>query len=95
MGSITSAIKNLRKSRKAFKIGVVLLVINVPLGWFFLALGGHLSSKYHNPVYIYLFSGLYGLTWAMLGVGLLLSGLKGMEKAKKKLSRLKFWRNTN
>ncbi len=92
IGFIASKLKSLRESEKAFKLGVLLLVLNIPLGWLFLVLGGHFSSKYHSSTCMYVFSGLYCLTWVMLGVGLLLSGPEGMKMARKKLSRLTFWK---
>ncbi len=82
----------LRESEKAFKVGLVLLIINVPLGWMFLALGSVLTVKFKSKAVLYLFSSLYASTWVMLGLGVLLAGPKGYRIAKKKLSMFKFWK---
>ncbi len=82
-------LERIRSSKTAFKIGIFLLVVNIPLGWMGIVVGSYLSAHFKNPRFHILSGILYGLTWVMLGVGIILAGPKGIEIAKKKL---RFWK---
>ncbi len=83
-------LKKIRESETAFKIGVVLLIINPPIGWIGFAVGGYLSAKYHNPRYLVIATVVYAITWGMAGAGVLLAGPRGVDLARNALRRV--WR---
>jgi len=62
-----------------FWTGVVLLLINQPMGWTALVICNGISVKEENLNYSLLGVGIYALTWAMLGLGFLLSGREGIK----------------
>ena len=72
------------RRRHWFKVGVLLLVLNVPFGY-----GGvaactafALARKQSCWCWLLLGGGMYGLSWLMLGVGLLLTGAEGIDYIK-------------
>ncbi len=77
----------IRASKTAFWSGVVLLIVNPPLGWVGFMFGGYLSAKYNNPKYMITATIIYAITWGMAGMGLLLAGPKGVQLAKSLLKK--------
>lgn len=70
------------KSKLRFAIGCILLVINQPIGWGGMVFFNSIALKYHNVFYSYIGVGIYGLSWAMLGLGVLLAGPQGIVWSK-------------
>ena len=64
-----------------FKIGVLLLLINVPFGLVGVALGTALYAKTHHFFWQAVGIGLYALSWGMLGLGVWLAGPDGKRLA--------------
>jgi hypothetical protein len=62
-----------------FWAGVILLLINQPIGWIALVICNGLSVKNQDSDYCLLGFGIYGLTWGILGLGFLFSGRDGMK----------------
>ena len=85
-------ILKIRSSRTAFWIGVVLLIVNPPLGWLGFILGGYFSAKYQTPRYMVIATIVYAITWGMAGTGVLLAGPKGVMIAKSFIKYI--WRKT-
>ena len=81
-------IEQIRKSKTAFWSGVILLIVNPPLGWVGFMFGGYLSAKYHNPKYMIIATIIYAITWGMAGAGAILAGPKGVSLAKTILRRI-------
>ena len=62
-----------------FRIGIVLLTINQPLGWGAMGLCAALAVK-TNRTELYLWGiAAYAFSWVILGVGLLLTGSEGIQ----------------
>jgi hypothetical protein len=71
------------ESNLRFKMGVCLLLLNIPFGQACIVLAGLLAVKTgHKAFWVGVAVAAYALSWVMLGIGLLLSGKKGMEYAK-------------
>lgn len=85
-------LSRLRASKTAFWAGVILLIVNPPLGWIGFMIGGYLAAKYHQPKYMLIATILYGITWGMAGAGVLLAGPKGVTLAKQTLKNI--WKKT-
>ena len=85
---IKRLIKKIRASKTAFTIGVILLIINPPIGWIGFAVGGYFAAKYHNPKYLGIATVVYAITWGMAGAGVLLAGPRGVSLAKSYLKKL-------
>ena len=62
-----------------FRIGIVLLTINQPLGWGAMLLCAVLALKTNRPSFYLLGTVAYALSWVMLGAGLLLTGREGRQ----------------
>ncbi len=77
---------NGRKHRILFKAGVILLVVNVPIGYGGVAIGALVSAITRDPRGIMVGAGIYALSWVVLAVGILLLGPGGYRYAKD------FWR---
>jgi hypothetical protein len=70
-------------SNARFKTGVCLLVLNIPFGQAGVVLAGVLAVKTgHKAFWVGVAVAAYALSWVMLGMGVVLSGRKGMEYAK-------------
>lgn len=55
-------------------IGIFLLLINIPLGWIGLVwFIGH-AKKTGKKVFYFIGLGIYGLSWGLMGLGILLCG---------------------
>ena len=66
-----------------FKIGVVLLVSNIPMGLIGFALTGIMAATTGNKAFWAMIGVIiYGLSWAMLGLGVLLAGPQGVGYVK-------------
>ncbi|MCD6594634.1 hypothetical protein J7L68_03055 [bacterium] len=81
-------IEKIRASKTAFTAGVILLIVNPPLGWVGFMFGGYLSAKYHSPKYMLIATIVYAITWGMAGTGLLLAGPRGVALAKSILKKV-------
>ena len=62
-----------------FWTGVVLLLINQPIGWTALIICNGISVKKQDVNYSLLGIGVYALTWGMLGLGFLFAGREGIK----------------
>ena len=82
-----SIISKLRDNKKALRIGIILLIINPPLGYLGFGIGGYLCSRYDDHTYLAAASVFYIFTWIIFGVGFILAGTIGVEYAKK------YWRS--
>jgi hypothetical protein len=72
----------IKKSKLRFIIGCILLVVNQPIGWGGMVFFNSIALKYHKTIYSYLGFGIYGLSWAMLGLGGFLAGQQGIRWSK-------------
>lgn len=67
------------KSRNfRFWLGITLLVTNQPFGWFALLICNGLAAHKKDSIYSLIGLGFYAFSWGMLGLGILLSGKKGV-----------------
>ena len=55
-------------------IGIILLILNVPFGWFGAAICAYYGKKYNKKIYYFLSLRIYAISWVMLFVGLYLCG---------------------
>ncbi len=78
----------MKKSRTKFIIGCILLVINQPIGWGGMVFFNSIAFKYHNSTYSYIGFAIYGLSWAMLGLGVFLAGPQGIAWSKSVFAKL-------
>ena len=62
-----------------FWIGIILLIINQPLGWGAVLICNALMIKKQNAIFSFLGIGAYALSWVILGLGLLLAGPEGIK----------------
>jgi hypothetical protein len=69
--------KNLR-----FKIGLALLVVNIPFGWACAAGAVALTATTGNKRWLVIGTIAYALSWGMLGLGAVLAGSEGMQFAR-------------
>ena len=83
------------RPRAAFRIGLVLLVANVPLGYGGIAAGVALAAATKNRIWLTVGFGLYALSWGMLGLGILLAGREGIEYLREKRRRWRMARRQN
>lgn len=54
--------------------GIVLLVINIPLGWFGMVWLGYYGKKTGKKIYYFLSAAVYALSWIMMAGGFYLCG---------------------
>ncbi|WP_413853517.1 hypothetical protein [Candidatus Ruminimicrobium bovinum] len=55
-------------------IGIILLILNVPFGWFGAGICVYYGKKYNKKFYYFLSAIIYGLSWVMLFTGIYLCG---------------------
>ena len=55
-------------------IGIILIAINVPVGWLGAALFGYFAQKTGKRIFYYLAALVYVLSWVMLALGVYLCG---------------------
>lgn len=55
-------------------IGIILIAINVPVGWLGAALFGYYGQKTGKRIFYYLAALVYALSWAILVLGVYLCG---------------------
>ena len=85
---ISAFFLSLRSNRKIFVLGLALLILNPPLGWLGAAAGAWLAWRRQDPRYLVLSVILYGFSWLLLGLGVLLAGSRGFWLARDKKRRL-------
>ena len=83
------------KPSRWFCIGIVLLTTNQPLGWGAMLICDALALKHHDTNYFYLGFLIYGLSWIMLGIGVLMAGPEGVKYSRILLRRLLKSRNNS
>ena len=71
-----------KEKRFWFKLGLILLVTNMPLGYGGMATGGVLAVMTGNREWVLLGLGVYVLSWIMLGLGVMLAGTTGLQYAR-------------
>ena len=76
-----------RRHRILFAIGIGLIIANVPVGWGgalgFAALAAFTKDRYWLLVAV----GAYVFSWVLLGLGVLIAGKTGLERARRILRR--------
>jgi hypothetical protein len=72
-----------------FRIGIVLLVANQPLGLLSIVVFNTIALRQHNAVFSYIGLGAYALSWGMLGLGLLLTGPEGIAFSRTLLKKIR------
>jgi hypothetical protein len=84
----TGALKkpHLDVHRLRFNIGLALLLLNVPIGWGGLALGGIMAVWTNRHGWLVGGIALYALSWVLMGLGFVLAGHSGWVRARA------FWR---
>ena len=65
-----------------FKVGLVLLVLNFPIGYGGLAVGTAIAVCKKQPAALTVGFVFYGLSWVILGLGTILTGRGGIRYAK-------------
>ena len=75
------------KPSRWFWIGIVLLTTNQPLGWGGMLICDALALKQHDTYFFYLGFLIYGFSWIMLGIGVLLAGPEGVRYSRILLER--------
>lgn len=55
-------------------VGIILLILNVPFGWFGAGICAYYGKKYNKKFYYFLSVFIYALSWAMLFTGIYLCG---------------------
>ena len=73
---------NNTRSGLQFKTGVVLLVINVPFGYGGMAITAAIAAAKKQPGWLIAGGVIYGLSWLMLGLGILMAGPEGIKYVK-------------
>jgi len=81
-------LKRIRESERAFRVGLVLLIINPPIGWIGFAVGGYLTVKYNQAKFMVWATIIYAITWGMSAAGVILAGPRGVLLAKKFVEKL-------
>ena len=71
-----------------FLIGIILLIINQPLGWGAMLICNALTIEKHNVLFSFLGIGAYALSWGILGLGLLMAGPEGIKYSRSLLKKL-------
>ena len=71
-------------------IGIILILANQPFGAGALLICNAIAIQKHNVFFSLLGLGVYGLSWGMLGLGLLLAGPEGIRYTRNLLRKL--WR---
>lgn len=78
------------------RIGVILLLVNVPFGYSALAICGFLYVQTKNAFWTYLGGACYVLSWLMLVAGTYLTGKQVKDSLGKRLKRVyRSWRRFN
>ncbi|MBD3288423.1 hypothetical protein GF337_06425 [candidate division KSB1 bacterium] len=77
------------KNRLKFLAGILLIILNYPVGFIGVVLSGTVAVKTHNSVYYAYGAGLYGISWFMFGLGAFLSGPEGIRSFKQWISKTK------
>ena len=72
-----------------FWIGIILLMINQPVGWAAMLIGNTLSINTHDALFSYLGVGTYAFSWAMLGLGLFMAGPEGIKYSRSLIRKLR------
>jgi hypothetical protein len=81
----------LTSARLRSLVGVVLLVSNSPFGWGCVAAAGWLASQTGEPRWLAFGAVGYGVSWAMLGLAVVLLGREGVKAVR---ARLRWRRST-
>jgi hypothetical protein len=74
-----------------FWIGIILLVINQPLGWSVMLICNAGAVKNQSAILSFLGIGAYILSWGMLLLGLLLAGPEGIKYSRNLFKKLRFF----
>ncbi|HPZ07515.1 MAG TPA: hypothetical protein PL110_05340 [Candidatus Eremiobacteraeota bacterium] len=74
------------KNSIKFRLGLLLLIANFPIGYGGLAISTGIGAKTGENFWYLLAGGFYALSWIMMGAGILLAGPEGVKRAKKILS---------
>jgi hypothetical protein len=61
-------------SKPEMLVGIVLLLINVPLGWIGLVWFAGRAKKTGKKFFYFIGLGIYGLSWALMALGIFLCG---------------------
>jgi len=71
-----------------FWIGIVLLLTNQPLGWGAIFIGNTISINKQDAFFSFLGMGIYALSWAFLGLGVLMAGPEGIKYSRNLFKKL-------
>ena len=72
-----------------FRIGIILIVVSQPFGVVALLIFNAIALHNHNAFFSYIGIAGYALSWAMLGLGILLAGKEGITYSRSLFKR--FW----
>jgi len=73
-----------KKKSFKFRLGLILLVANIPIGQLGLLATGGLYAKSGHAWWLGIGTVIYALTWGMWGLGLFLTGSAGLEYLRKR-----------
>ncbi len=81
-----------QRHRILFTVGVALVVVNIPIGWVGLLACGALAAARREPRWAWVGVAIYASSWALLGVGVLITGKAGVARAREILRRRRRYR---
>ena len=70
------------KTTLAFKVGLIFLLINIPVGYGGFALGTSIYYATGKSYWLWIGSGAYAISWVLLGAGIALAGPAGVAYMK-------------
>lgn len=85
---VKGIIEKLRSNPTAFKIGILLLIVNPPLGWLGIAIGAYIYARTGKTIYITMTTLFYLFTWAMAIAGIILAGPRGVKISKETIKKI-------
>lgn len=72
-----------------FRIGIILLLVNQPLGFLAIFVCNAIALHQSNATFSFIGLGIYALSWGMLGLGLLLAGPEGIALSRRLLKKIR------
>jgi hypothetical protein len=71
-----------QRHRFVFATGVALVAVNVPVGWIGLLVCAALAAEERDPRWVWAGVAVYAFSWVLLGLGVLITGERGMARTR-------------